>query len=145
MVIIGYPGVGKSTVSKGNYEFIDYDSSRYTKEPGWEEKYVKDILNYSKMGYIVFVSSHKRVQELLRLSKEEEIIVVYPSLQLREFWIDKLEERYKKTEDAGDYRALKRCVSNYCEDILEMRALPFKKIEITEKDYDLESLLRKVC
>lgn len=142
MIIIGYPGVGKSTLSNNQSNVIDFDSSLYPKQGYWEDLYVKKAIELSEQNYIVCVSSHKMVQELLKEYKGQ-IIVVYPSLSLHDFWIDKLRNRYEKTQDSADYRALQRCVSHYCEDILELRELPFVKIEIKNKNYNLEELLDK--
>lgn len=136
MIIIGYPGVGKSTASGSDRKFIDFDSSLVPKEDGWEVPYVKVATQLSKDGYIVFVSSHKSVQELLKECGET-VVVAYPSLLLHDFWIDKLRARYDTTHRDSDLRALRRCVSHYCEDILELGELPFIKVEIESEDYVL--------
>lgn len=142
MIVIGYPGIGKSTITKNNKEYIDYDSSLFQKENDWAKIYVKGAINLSQWGNTVFVSSHKAVQDLL-LDCTEPVVVVYPSLQLHDYWINKLRKRYEKSRNEHDYNALVRCVSNYCEDILEMREANFKnKLEITTENYDLEELLK---
>ena len=141
MIIIGYPGVGKSTLSNNRSNVIDFDSSLYLKQGYWEDLYVQKAMELSDKGNIVCVSSHKMVQELLK-SYRGKVVVVYPSLALHDFWINKLRERYEVSKDAGDYRALQRCVSHYCEDILGLRELPFRKVEISSKSYDLEELLK---
>ena len=139
MIVIGYPGVGKSTVSKKNTKCVDFDSSMFPKEDGWEELYVQRAESLSNQGFIVFVSAHKKVQDLLLESKEE-VSVIYPSLRLHDFWIQKLKDRYEEHGSEENKRALYRCVSHYCEDILELEALPFKKTVIDKEDYDLTEL-----
>lgn len=142
MIVIGYPGIGKSTITKDNVGYIDYDSSLFQKEDDWAELYVKGAVNLSKMGNIVFVSSHKEVQDLL-VNCSEKVVIVYPALQLHDFWIDKLRVRYEKSKSQYDYKALMRCVSNYCEDILTLREAQFEnKLEITTEEYNLEDLLK---
>lgn len=143
MIIIGYPGVGKSTLSQKHENFIDYDSSLCNKANGWEEEYVKKAIILSDLNYTVCVSAHKKVQELLK-DYAGRVVVVYPCLRLHDSWINRLRIRYEKTNDPGDYRALQRCVSNYCEDILELRELPYSKIEIKTEDYDLEEMLNGI-
>ena len=143
MIIIGYPGVGKSTLSKKNKGIIDYDSSMFVKEDGWEESYVERAIGLSDQDYIVCVSCHKKVQDLLKDYKGK-IVVVYPSLTLHDFWIDKLQTRYQKNHSSENKRALMRCLSNYCEDILELQELPYAKIEIKNEDYDLSELLNEI-
>ena len=140
MIVIGYPGVGKSTVSKRNIRYVDFDSSPFSNKEQWESDYVFNAEMLSSHGHVVFVSAHKAVQELLKNSKEK-VVVVYPALRLHDFWIEKLKTRYIKTQNDGDYRALSRCVSHYCEDILELKGLPFPQIKIDEENYDLESML----
>ena len=141
MIVIGYPGIGKTSVTKTNVGYIDYDSSLFEKVDGWEKDYVEAATNLSKWGNVVFVSSHKTVQELL-LKSSEIVVVIYPSLMLHDFWINKLKTRYAKTGNEAEHRALIRCVCHYCEDILELQESEFKnKIEITDEDYKLEDLL----
>lgn len=143
MIVIGYPGIGKSTITKDNIGYIDYDSSLFQKEDDWAELYVRGAINLSQMGNVVFVSSHKEVQDLL-VNSTEKVVVVYPSLQLHEFWMDKLCDRYEKSNSEYDHKALMRCVSHFCEDILELRESNFEnKLEITTEDYNLEELLKK--
>lgn len=143
MIVIGYPGVGKSTVSKRSITYIDLDSSIFNKdEKDWEKEYIKTAEKLSAKGHVVFVSAHKKVQELL-LNSSQKILVVYPALRLHDFWIKKLRDRYAKSEKPEFYRALQRCVSHYCEDILELKALPFDQLKIDTEVYDLEVLLEK--
>ena len=139
MIVIGYPGVGKSTVAKRNDVYVDFDSSMFPKKDGWEEEYVNNAIGLSKQGHIVFVSAHKKVQDLL-FDCGERVVVVYPSLTLHDFWIDKLRDRYEITHSESDKRALMRCVCHYCEDILELEDSKFEtKIELKRaNEYDLE-------
>lgn len=142
MIVIGYPGIGKSTITKDNVGYIDYEASLFQKEDDWAEMYVRGAVNLSKMGNVVFVSSHKEVQDLL-INCSEKVVVVYPALQLHDFWIDKLRARYDKSHSQYDYKALMRCVSNYCEDILALRETGFEnKLEIKTEEYNLEELLK---
>ena len=144
MIIIGYLGVGKSTVSNKNPNYIDFDSSMFPKDDGWEESYVERAEALSEQGFTVFVSAHKAVQDLLKNSKEK-IIIVYPNLLLREAWIKKLTDRYEKTKFESDKRALERCISFYSDDIVELMELPFPKVELkVSSNYDLEEMLSGV-
>lgn len=143
MIVIGYPGVGKSTISKRNIRYVDFDSSIFPKEDGWEEDYVNKAISLSKEGHVVFISAHEKVRDLVKDCREK-IVVVYPSLKLHDFWIQRLKDRYNKSRNAAEYRALYRCVSNYGEDILKLKESKFKnKIELKEESYDLEKLLEK--
>lgn len=142
MIVIGYPGVGKTTVSKLSEKFIDYDSSMFPKDEGWEESYVKNVKALSDQGYIVFIGSHKKVQDLL-IDYKDEVIIVYPAIGMRHSWIRKLSERYDKTHFESDKRALERCVECFSFDIARMSTLPFKKIELRQSEgYNLYELLK---
>lgn len=144
MIIIGYLGVGKSTVSNKNPNYIDFDSSMFPKEEGWEKDYVERAEALSEQGFTVFVSAHKAVQDLL-LSSKEKVIAVYPAVGMRHTWIKKLSERYDKTHFESDKRALERCVECFSFDIAAMSSLPFKKIELRQSSgYDLEKMISEV-
>ena len=141
MIIIGYLGVGKSTVSSRNPNYIDFDSSMFPKEEGWEKDYVERAEALSEQGFTVFVSAHKEVQDLL-LNSKEKVIAVYPAVGMRHTWIKKLSERYDKTQFESDKRALERCVECFSFDIARMSNLPFKKIELKQSSgYNLEEMI----
>lgn len=142
MIVIGYPGVGKTTVTKLSEKFIDYDSSMFPKDEGWEESYVKNVKALSDQSYVVFIGAHKKVQDLLADYKDN-VVIVYPGLSLRDAWIKKLTDRYEKSNLPSDERALKRCVSFFSLDVVEMIDSPFKKVELKQSEgYDLYELLK---
>ena len=60
MIICGYAGVGKSTLSKEYAGIMDLESTPFEKD--WE-RYAKCAIHYSKNGYIVLVSCHKEIRE----------------------------------------------------------------------------------
>ena len=64
MIVIGYQGIGKSTIShasKGN--FIDLESGNFwvdgKRDPEWFKPYCQIALHLHKQGYVVFTSSHE--------------------------------------------------------------------------------------
>ena len=141
MIVIVYLEIGKSTVSNKNPNYIDFDSSMFPKEEGWEKDYVERAEALSEQGFTVFVSAHKEVQDLLINSKEK-VIAVYPAVGMRHTWIKKLSERYDKTQFESDKRALERCVECFSFDIARMSNLPFKKIELKQSSgYNLEEMI----
>lgn len=113
MIVIGYQGIGKSTLARKNLRYVDLESS-YFRFSGLDncrvhsnnekkENLVNGILdlvaefekenlyevycnvaeNLSRQGYTVFVSSHQPVRERL-LKSEEYVIVCVPSLDLKD-------------------------------------------------------------
>lgn len=142
MIVIGYPGIGKSQLAKTSSIYFDFDSSIVNKSDGWEYRYFLEAENYSSQGKIVFVSAHKQVQDYLKDSAEK-VAVVYPSLLLHDYWVDKLRDRHFFDPSPENWRALQRVVSHYAEDIVELDSSPFIKIKLESEDYNLESLLTK--
>ena len=69
MIIIGYQGIGKSSVSGADSGCIDLESSNFWNEgvraDDWYIYYCNIALDLSKQGFTVFTSSHKEVREYL--------------------------------------------------------------------------------
>ena len=135
MIIIGYPGIGKSEASKQFIEVIDLESSFITKEngllsfDGQFNGYCKLAEYLSKQGCVVCVSSHAVVQKLL-LRSTEQIYICYPEEELKDFWIHRLRQRYIEDSTDKNYKALERVVEHFDEDIKAMKNSGFDKIEL---------------
>lgn len=151
MIIIGFPGIGKSTLACNNYEFVDLESS-YFKTPDvrnedWVIEYCKLAEFLSKNGSIVFVSSHKVVRDYIaKVHTDELVACVFPSERIREQWIKKLEDRYMNSGLDKDYRAFIRARDYYDDDIRELYAddgISYKWI-ITNINYSLEEEINKL-
>ena len=143
MIVIGYQGIGKSTLStlKG---YIDLESGNFwyngQRPWGWYIYYCQIAEDLSRQGYVVFVSSHKEVREFLKNSKEE-VIIVFPSLSLKNDWIEKLKNRYNESQKDKDYKAWKNAEDRYEENITELMQSGYKFIEIKDMNYDLKELI----
>lgn len=147
MIIIGYQGIGKSTLANKNINYIDLESSNFfidgKRQENWFIIYCNIANHLSEQGKNVFVSSHEVVRESLKYSKEK-VVVVYPSLKLKEQWLEKLQERYNITQLEKDYKALMNAKDRYEENIKELQNNDFTKIEIKDINYDLEKTLQGV-
>lgn len=147
MIIIGYQGVGKSTLAKNNIEFIDLESSNFfvngKRQGNWCIVYCGIAIHLSKQGKNVFVSSHEVVRRALEAS-DEKVIVVYPSIALKDEWIKKLEDRYNLTGLDKDYKALMNAKDRYEENILELQDNDFIHLQLDSIDYDLLEEIKKV-
>jgi len=148
-VIVGYQGVGKSTLSSKSYEFIDLESSSFfvdgVRSNDWYIPYCNIALALANQGYIVFVSSHKVVRDQLKKTAWNADVCVYtvsPDAELRDGWIDKLRERYISTKSEKDWKAYRNAEDRYYDNIEEIRDSSFVNICIHSMDYDLESLIR---
>ena len=134
MIVIGYPGIGKSEASKQFIEVIELESSFITKENGLlsfgEQLGYCNLAEYlSKQGCIVCVSSHTEVQKLL-LRSTEQIYICYPEEELKDFWVHRLRQRYVEDPTDKNYKALERVVEHFDEDIKAMKNSGFDKIEL---------------
>ena len=146
MIIIGYQGIGKSTLAGRNNRFIDLESGNFwvdgKRADDWYKPYCNIAKHLSQQGYIVFTSSHEVVRKQLENS-DEVVAVVYPSVELKNEWISKLEKRYEESGLEKDYKALMNAKDRYEENIKELSESSHKycKVALTKMDYDLEASL----
>lgn len=145
MIIVGYPCIGKSTYANSHgYNVIDLESSNFIKDGSWVESYCNVAIDLSKQGHIVFVSSHDAVRKQLMKSDYEYIFAIYPALDVKEEWLERLHERYLETELDKDYRAWQRALNHYDEDVARLKedAKSFSGFyEIGHDRYDLTVIL----
>lgn len=142
MIIFGYPGVGKSTIAKDDYRFIDLDSSdalirwRWRRR-NWEMDYCNMALLLSKQGYYVMVSTHPEVIKRL-MSKEKNYCLCYPDIALREQWVRRLESRYRECPNRSTHNAWLRAKDHLEDDFYQMEQLCGRRIVIHSMDYNLK-------
>ena len=145
MIIIGYQGIGKSTLSKEQNGFIDLESGNFFVDGSRDEKWYIPYCNIaaclSGQGYHVFVSSHEVVRNQLSTSNQK-VIIVCPSISLREKWIERLQKRYDDTGLDKDKRALMFAADRYTDSIQELMAdKRYEKVIIESMNYSLKHLL----
>lgn len=143
MILVGYQGVGKSTLA-GKGKYIDLESGNFwvngRRSNNWYKVYCNIAEHLSAQGYNVFVSSHEVVREQLRNS-EEKVVVIYPSLELKDFWIQKLKTRLEESKLTKDYKAYMNAVDKYEENIKDLMNEDHDHVVIDDKDYNLYWLL----
>lgn len=148
MIVIGYQGIGKSTLAGRDNKFIDLESGNFwvdgKRADDWYKPYCQIAEHLSQQGYIVFTSSHEVVRKQLENSSET-IAIVYPSIKLKDEWIDKLEKRYAESGLEKDYKALMNAIDRYEDNIRELGEYGHERQVcrsiITSMDYDLEAAL----
>lgn len=146
MIVIGYQGIGKSTLAGRGHKYIDLESGNFwvdgKRADDWYKIYCNIAEHLSQQGYIVFVSSHEVVRRRLELSNEL-VVLIYPQEGLRDAWIDKLNARYKETGLVKDYKALMNAAERYNDNICELAAEENfnAKLVIINMNYDLEAML----
>lgn len=99
-IVIGFPGVGKTTFFEQNRQLkcADSDSSRFSwierdvRNPDFPQNYIEHIKAAIGRFDLIFVSSHDLVREAL---KEEGLpfTVVYPSKELKDEYIQRYIDR----------------------------------------------------
>lgn len=149
MIIVGYQGIGKSSLASTNVNFIDLESTNFTythsdgsvrRDPEWYVPYCHIAEHLSAQGYDVFVSSHSEVRKALAHSTEY-VLAIYPGMHLKDEWISKLQNRYNNTHLEKDLKALENAKARYDENIQEIKKDTEHSIEIQSIRYRLQSLI----
>lgn len=151
MIIIGFPGIGKSSVTRvydgdtNTTGYIDLESSNFVKDDNWVKEYCDLAIDLDLQGYNVFVSSHKAVREYLAERQDilPDIMEVFPSKEMRTEWLNRLESRYMKCKTDKNERALRYMRSNFDDAVDEMEHdAIIHKVRITKENMnDLEKAL----
>lgn len=146
MIVIGYQGIGKSTICKDNPRYIDFESSALKmfgrRPPGWEMPYCQMAVSLSKQGYVVFTSSHKEVRKLLTES-DEYCVAIVPSVLLEKQWRAKLRTRYEESRLEKDRLAYLNAQDRYKENITEIMEDVEDTFVIDRIDYNLKRIVAK--
>lgn len=152
MIIVGYQGIGKSSLTKKGKKYIDLESSNFwvdgKRVKNWDKIYANIADDLSQKGYIVLVSSHKLVREALK-DVPGRIILAFPHMDLKDKWIAKLETRYKATNLPKDYKALENAKACYLESIAEMMSDclmtdDFESLIIDDMSYNLYDMIESI-
>lgn len=150
MIVVGYPGIGKRILA-GTNNCIKLNSSLFYWN-GLKEnlrnigirKYYNVANALSKQGNTVFLSPDPSI--LKELEKTDEIVlIIYPSLELKDTWIEKLRAQYDETLTGTDYHAWKNAKHRYEDDIKELSKFNprFLREEIDSIDYDLLKIIKR--
>ena len=98
-VVAGFPGVGKSVLSKNsNLNVLDSDSSKFSwiepgvRHPDFPQNYINHIKVNIGVADIILVSSHDVVRKALAESGIE-YYLVYPDISLKEEYLDRYRQR----------------------------------------------------
>lgn len=115
MIIIGFPGIGKSSVAnvRANEKYIDLESSNFNLEDGtkvenWVQVYTNIAFHLAQQGKVIFVSSHNDVHIAImdkRINNPElqeiPVMIIYPTLTIKDAWLTRLKSRLS----SGLYRS----------------------------------------
>lgn len=147
MIFVGYPGIGKSSISGVN-NYIDLESSNFwietdskhrSRPNNWEVIYVNIAVHLSEQGYDVFLSSHDNVRKELN-RRNIKFYAIFPSLKLYDSWHNKLMKRYDEDPSEKNLKALLNVEDSYDDNV---RSLMQEKhtIIIDQWPYRLEDVI----
>ena len=144
-VIVGYQGIGKSTLANScTGRYIDLESSNFfvdnNRASNWATIYVKIAESLANQGYVVFVSSHAEVRTLLRNCRCD-VGLIFPDASLQDAWILKLKNRYFETENEKDFKAWQNAKNLYESSIRDLMHSPKKSCVIDDMNYNLETIV----
>ena len=141
MIICGYPCIGKSSWAKSQSMItVDLESS-YFKIPGrdntgWEENYCKMAieLDTPRNKDAIFMSTHPEVINYL-IKEGVDFVIAFPSLKLKEAWIERSLERYEKSGLEKDLRAHERIRDYFEVDTQALMGIPNVKKYVIEDPF----------
>lgn len=150
-IICGYPGVGKSTLANSENGYIDLESGNFwvsgKRDEHWCDVYCNIALHLAWQGYKVFLSCHESViKQLAKLPTDNYAVKIlcFPDTELESKWINKLIMRFGNTMLDKDFKAMANACGHYVDNINKLKKQKgFKKVVLTNMDYDLEEVLRQ--
>ena len=154
MIICGYQGIGKSTLARDRlicdkFPVIDLESGNFwvdgKRSNDWYKIYANIAVHLSQQKNIVILSSHKVVRDYLYdLHSGERLATIYPAIDLKDEWIEKLQQRYDLSKKEKDYKALMNAKEMYEENIRDLaNQSGFDHIQLNADYYSLEFVITK--
>ena len=149
LIVIGYQGIGKSSISGIENGVIDLESSNFKYPDGsrlseWHELYCQIAVNLAKQGFIVCISSHKCVcDELSKYDPEDlyDIVVICPTINLKEQWLKRLSNRLGHNPVEKNWLAYINAKENYENSIKSLSNTVFDNIYVSNVSYDLKKII----
>ncbi len=147
MVIVGYQGIGKSTLAQNTIGYIDLESSNFwvdgQRSGDWHIVYCNIAEHLSNQGYDVFVSSHEVVRRELAKRDDLKKLIVCPSVELKDDWIEKLRLRFEEDKSDKNYKAFMNALDRYEENVQELLSEEGFEIRVIDNiEYYLLDVMR---
>lgn len=143
-IILGYPGIGKSSIG-GKDGIIDLEVSNFRffdggpKINGWEKAYINFAVDIAKQGYIVLMGTHESTVNHFSMSQNFPVGIICPSAKLRDQWVDRLRKRCVKTGLYKDERAFDKAIESFDRDIWKLTHSGLPCLQLCSMDYDLRN------
>lgn len=153
-VYCGYPGIGKTSIG-GQWIFskedgydhpiVDMETSLMRSYTGERPKnwvviycnYVEDLIN---QGVNVMCSTHGDVRKELD-NRGIEYVNVFPSLNIKQYWLDRLQQRWKDDPSDKNKAAYDRAMEWYDHDIEDLMSNDNYIAISIERGYDLREVI----
>lgn len=147
MIIVGYPGIGKSTLAYENNNFVDLDSTAFYHKGGridnWYVYYCRIAYELSKQGFNVFISSHECVVNYIKKHfNDEKILCVFPSIDAKDAWIYRMRKRLEMHKSESNARALNFVLNNFDSSINFLMNCGLEYVTVDELS-NLEDIIEK--
>jgi len=149
IIIAGFAGIGKTTISKNNPNVVDLESSKYKwilkkkyinseeakgltsrdANPDWPDNYIREIFKaITDNKEIILIAP---IEEVLHILDQciIEYILVFPALEIKEEML----QRYRDRNNSQDF--LDKMNNNYDEIVRSLLALPQKKYILQSGQY----------
>jgi len=150
MIIVGWPGIGKSylrinksinilDLETSPYKYINYrDDKEYSRKeinPSWLKKYYNDLLfNSDKYDAVLTYNSPDILQILLE--NKVDFIIILPKTELKDEYL----ERYKKRN--SDPGWIEYMSNTWDEQYSFLESLEQEKIYLSDGDYLEQALIK---
>ena len=158
MIVIGYQGIGKSTLAKNGNGWIDLESSNFyvdgKRSEDWFRIYGNIAFDISKQGYNVMTPTHAVLRQYLgeglrniwkTFYLSECVCACYPCHDLKDRGIERLEHRYHYDMSEKNYRALMNAKDRFDDNIDEIESdckkYDFVPVVIRDMNYNLKDLI----
>lgn len=145
-IILGFPGVGKSTCLNSKdlkwLDMSDSDSSKFDKSD-FPNNYIKHIHQLLDKKDVIFVSTHKEVREAILkdeyIKKNATVIIAYPDISLKDEYVKRYEQR-------GSSQQFINLLKEHWEEwIIDIEKEDCKKIILKSADEYLEEYVSQIC
>lgn len=149
LIIIGYQGIGKTSVASARNRIIDLESSSFKRHgdrsPDWYVIYCRIAVSLAREGFVVLLSSHQKVVTELDFYNPKgdyTVVIITPNYILKDLWIDRLHHRFLNDSSEKNEIAWKDAESNYDTEIEWLASYPkFSHIFIDSMDYSLSGII----
>lgn len=131
MIICGFPGIGKSSISRTLPGIVDLESTPFNKN--WE--IYANVIEHMNKNYIVLCSSHMDLRKELN-KRNINYIYVKPKKELKEEYI----KRYKKR--GNDKKFIKQLSDNWDEYMKTLKNENVWELDSEEYLYDVLEKIR---